>query len=632
MDMGYQVPGGFGCGRAFKGALRYDDLDLAHEAARKLWTGDISVLDPMAGGGSIPLETLRLGFQASANEYNPVACTLLEATIDYPFRFGEELAARAEYWVRVWEQRVEKRLASFYPSYRFAKVHAYIFARTVPTPNAPHPHTPLVPDWHLLKPKSGKRVVAEPIVDEKQHTWSVRIRELGHSAGQLRTPPQATYGNGKGISLFDRTQPISADYIQAKAQAGEMDTALYAVALKTPQGLEFRPPSAADLGALSEANRELKRLRAQWDKESILPTERIPEGDKTGSNSGKGTDLPLKRGEEHWTDLFTSRQLLSLGVLVEELRQLRAEIEQREGQETAEAIVHLLSLVLDKFLNHNANETRWENTRGVVKGKMDRHDYAFKPTFAELAPCAAGSGLAWAAENTLKAYVELCRLPKHDHIAVAQVSMGSATSLPQFEHGSVTAVVVDPPYADNVQYSEMADFFYVWLKRTQGHRRPEWFSTYLCDHDVEAVVNLSRHRDGKPSKKGKRDGSTAEARAKAHAFYEKLMTESFREARRVLRDDGVLTVMFTHKKQEAWASLFTSLIRAGFVITATWPVKTESEHSLHQAKKNAAQSTVILVARKRPEQAGVGYFNTSMRAEIRDRAQAVCRPAAKGEP
>ena len=325
MDMGYQVPGGFGCGRAFKGALRYDDLDLAHEAARKLWTGDISVLDPMAGGGSIPLETLRLGFQASANEYNPVACTLLEATIDYPFRFGEELAARAEYWVRVWEQRVEKRLASFYPSYRFAKVHAYIFARTVPTPNAPHPHTPLVPDWHLLKPKSGKRVVAEPIVDEKQHTWSVRIRELGHSAGQLRTPPQATYGNGKGISLFDRTQPISADYIQAKAQAGEMDTALYAVALKTPQGLEFRPPSAAALGALSEANRELKRLRAQWGKESILPTERIPEGDKTGSNSGKGTDLPLKRGEEHWTDLFTSRQLLSLGVLVEELRQLRAE-------------------------------------------------------------------------------------------------------------------------------------------------------------------------------------------------------------------------------------------------------------------------------------------------------------------
>jgi adenine-specific DNA methylase len=127
---------------------------------------------------------------------------------------------------------------------------------------------------------------------------------------------------------------------------------------------------------------------------------------------------------------------------------------------------------------------------------------------------------------------------------------------------SITAVVVDPPYADNVQYSELADFFYVWLKRTQGHRRPEWFSSYLCDHDQEAVVNVSRFNKNGPVK-------TGEARKKAHEFYQKLMTDSFREANRVLRDDGVLTVMFTHKKQEAWAALFESLIDAGFTITAS---------------------------------------------------------------
>ena len=614
MDMDFEIPGGFGCGRAFKRALRYEDLDSAHDAAKKLWTCDATVLDPMSGGGSIPFEARRLGFRVSANEYNPVACTLLEATIDYPFRFGEELGEKAQHWAGVWEQKAQERLNPFYPIHRLAKVHAYIFSRTVPAPNAPHPDTPLVPDWHLLKPKSGKGIVAEPIVDRHRHTWSVRVRELGTGPGQLGTPPQPTYRDGKGVSLFDLTQLIPADYIQAKAQAGELGTFLYAVALKTPQGLEFHAPSDRDLAAIAEASKELQRLRPQWEKHGILPTERIPKGDKTGSNSGKGTDLPLKRGEEFWTDLFTSRQLLCLGVLVEELRRLRPHILRREGEEKGEAIVTLLSLVLDKFLNHNANETRWENTRGVVKGKMDRHDYAFKPTFAEIAPCSSGSGLAWATENTLKAYRELCRLPKHDQSVLVQLSMGSATNLPQIESQSVTAVVVDPPYADNVQYSELADFFYVWLKRTVGHRRPEWFSTKLCEFDKEAVVNISRHRNG-----GQKQ--TKVARAEAHAFYERLMREAFTDCCRVLRDDGVLTVMFTHKKQEAWISLFTSLIQSGFSITATWPVKTESVHSLSQARKNAAQSTVILVARKRGEKAGPGFFGPEMRSEIRGRAR-----------
>jgi len=173
-----------------------------------------------------------------------------------------------------------------------------------------------------------------------------------------------------------------------------------------------------------------------------------------------------------------------------------------------------------------------------------------------------------------------------------------------------------------VQYSELADFFYVWLKRTQGHRRPEWFSTYLCEHDQEAVVNASRFK--------KNHAKTKDAKAESREFYRKLMTETFAECRRILRDDGVLTVMFTHKKQEAWEALFTSLIEAGFTITATWPVKTESEHSLHQAKKNAAQSTVILVARKRPPKAGVGYFDLAMEQEIASRARATAE-RLKGE-
>ncbi|HXK94462.1 MAG TPA: hypothetical protein PKV38_12340, partial [bacterium] len=440
------------------------------------------------------------------------------------------------------------------------------------------------------------------------------IRELGRGAGKLPEAPKPTYSKGKGISLFTGRQ-IPADYIKAKAQAGEMRNTLYAVAVKTSDGLEFQPPETDDLLALQEAEKELEKRQPAWLKNNILPTEDIPIGDKTGE--------PMNRGITTWADMFSSRQLLCMGTLVEELRSLRPEIIQAEGKEAGEAIVHLLALVIDKFGNHNCSSTRWENTRSVIKGKMDRHDYAFKSTYAEMAPCGSGVGLAWAIDNVLEAYENLAKLPRVETAKPVEIHLGSSTNLPQIEDKSITAVVVDPPYADNVQYSELANFFYVWLKRTIGHRRPEWFSTQLCDHGQEAVVNISRHRDKvNPTINGtKRDGKTAEAREKAHAFYQKLMTETFRECHRILRDDGVLTVMFTHKKQEAWESLFTSLIQSGFRITATWPVKTESEHSLHQAKKNAAQSTVILVARKRDPRAGIGYFDAAMQREIHAKAR-----------
>ncbi|MEW6073152.1 MAG: DUF1156 domain-containing protein [Planctomycetota bacterium] len=614
MDSGYRVPGGFNARRAFKGALRGDDCEKAHAAARRLWGGDAVVIDPMAGGGSIPLESARLGFRTLANEYNPVACTVLEATVDYPFRFGETLATRARRWAKVWEERITKRLARFYPERPFASVHAYIFARTVPCPDTQRP-TPLVPDWHLSKPKGKeRRVVAEPVVDRAHGTWTIRVRDIGRGAGQLREAPRPTYADGKGVSLFSgelrdgvwHGRQIPADYIKAKAQAGEMKSALYAVAVKTPQGLTFQPPEPADLDALDEAAAELERLRPGWERGNVVPTETIPVGDKTGE--------PMARGITTWADMFTPRQLLCFGVLVEELRSLRADIVKVEREELGEAVAHMLALGLNKFANWNAILSSWNAPAATARSVFDRHDFAFKSTFCEMAPCNAGVGFEWATNNVFDAWEEIVRLPRDERSRSVDISLGSATNLPQIADSSVTAVVVDPPYDDNVQYSELADFFYVWLTRTQGHRRPEWFSTYLCKHDEEAVVNTRRHREGQEK--------TGAGKAKARDHYRRLMTETFKECRRTLRDDGVLTVMFTHKKQEAWEALFTSLIRSGFTIGATWPVKTEGWHSLHQAKKNAAQSTVILVARKRPAGAGIGYYDSAMEREIRERARA----------
>ena len=605
MDTGVRL-GGFGCNRAFKGVLHEGDLKKAHDEVAKLWGDGTTLADPMAGGGSITLEAARLGFHTLANEYSPVACSVLEATVDYPFRFGQGVARRAREWGGKLREPFIAKVGRFFPKTihdGIARPDGYIFARTVPCPDTQF-ETPLVPDWHLLKPDSGRRVVAEPVMDKDKGTWHVRIREIGSDPGQLREAPRPTYDKGKGISLFTSRQ-IPADYIKAMAQSGKMKSHLYAVVVKTPQGLTFQPPVDEDLKALEEAERELARLRPDWERKNIIPTEEYP--------AVSSDERPRLYGMPRWADMFSPRQLLCMGVLVEELQKLRPEIVGAEGEELGEAVVHLLAIVVDKFLNHNCTGARWENTRAVIKGKMDRHDFAFKPTFAEMAACNAGMGLDWALDNTLEAYEHLAKLPRHESAQPVEITLSSATSLPQIGDGSVTAVVVDPPYTDNVQYSELADFFYVWLKRTQGHRHPDWFMNYLCDRSEEAVVNVSRYRDG--------TNKTKEAKEKAHAFYQKLMTEVFRECRRILRDDGPLTVMFTHKKQEAWEALFRSLIEAGFTITATWPVKTESEHSLHQARKNAAQSTVILVARKRSAGAGVGYFDAAMEREIREKAR-----------
>lgn len=612
MDTGLRVEGGFNCGRAFKNGMREADLEAAHAAARRIFGDDIAVIDPMSGGGSIPLESARLGFKTYANELNPVACTVLEATVDYPFRFGPELADTTRKWGRELIKRIEKLLADFFPKRTDGLVHAYIFARTVPCPDTQHP-TPLVLDWHLLKPKnSERRVVAEPIVDAKAGTWSIRIREVGRHAGQMKEAPLPTYSGGDGISLFTRIK-IPGDYIKAMAQNGKMGSALYAVAVKGPNGLEFHPPTKNDLDAIAAAEKELAKLRPGWETKNVIPTEKYPEV--------SSDERPITYGMPRWADMFSPRQLLGLGVLVEELRKIQSEISSKEGEDEADAIVLLLGVIIDKFLNHNCSQTRFENTRAVIKGKMDRHDYAFKATFAEMAPCVNGAGFAWAIDNCTEGFEEIAKLAKHESAQPPEITQGSATNLAHLADESISAVVVDPPYADNVQYSELADFFYVWLKRTQGHRRPEWFSTYLCDHDEEAVVSVSRHRETGEAAKS--------AKEKANAFYQELMTQTFREAHRVLRREGALTVMFTHKKQEAWEALFSSLINAGFTITATWPVKTESEHSLHQAKKNAAQSTVILVARKRPPGAGTGYFTDEMKSEIRQKARSTAERLKK---
>jgi adenine-specific DNA methylase len=601
MDTGVRVEGGFGVPRAFKGALRDKDVAQAHAGSSKVWGHLPTVLDPMAGGGSIPLESARLGFPTLANEYSPVACAVLEATVDYPFRFGTLVAECARHWGRVWEKRAAERLERFFPKDPGGLVHAYIFARTVPCPSTGH-MTPLVPDWHLLKPKGGIPIVAVPIADRANGTWTVEIPPDRYWPQQCQGGAPAYLHEGQGC------QPVHPKAGADPARV-DQDEGASGRNAKRPLRRRAEDPSRAEISPTGR-RRSGSRCRCR------RPIEAGAQG-LGGAQPDPDRGIPRRHDRPEAARLCHAAlgryvqpaPLLSFGVLVDELQAIRPKIVAEEGEEIGEAVVHLFAFALDKFANWNAILSSWNIKAQRVRSVFDRHDFAFKPTFSEMAPVVANFGLAWATGNVINAYESITELSRDGAHMPIEITQGSATSLIQLGDHSLDAVVVDPPYSDNVQYSQLADFFYVWLKRTQGYRRPEWFSSLLCDYELEAVKNDARFRTGKVTAK--------EAKAAAQAHYERLLTESFVEAKRVLRPDGVLTVMFTHKKQEAWESLFASLIEAGFTISATWPVKTEAEHSLHQAKKNAAQSTVILVARVRPPNAGTGYFDAGMQARIR---------------
>ena len=220
-----------------------------------------------------------------------------------------------------------------------------------------------------------------------------------------------------------------------------------------------------------------------------------------------------------------------------------------------------------------------------------------------MAPLVVGLGYDWAIGQTAKCIDELVALihPESSGGLFDDVHAPSGTNRPpsvaitcksadNLDHiadGAVDLVVMDPPYYDNVMYAELSDFFYVWLKRTAGHVFPELFRRKLTDKENEAVANPARFA-GQPG-----------ARALAGRDYQQRMAAIFAECRRVLKADGVMTLMFTHKATGAWDALTTGLIEAGFVITASWPVNTEAEGSLHIKDKAAANSTIFLVCRPR---------------------------------
>ncbi len=605
---GIRVKDPYGYDRAFKYVPGPADVEWL-AAQRTPTMDDPTVLDPTAGGGSIPFEAARLGLPALANDLNPVAALIMKATVEWPAAWPSDIGAMFEELAQRWRLQLEERLSDLFAQHDSPERVdvTYLWARTVSCPYC-NGLVPLSPNWRLASGGTGVRLRPE-VGDGPETAGRICSFEIVESAGEHSA---GTVARGDGTCPFpDCGRVIDGKEIKQQAQTGRMGEQLYGVVYKqlnrtrTKTGKTrekwvrgYRAPRPEDDNSAEIAERLAEKMPA-WEAFDIVPNERFPED---------GNDTrPIQYGMPLWRDLFSPRQLLCHGTSVEIFREmLEADQSIQPLDGAKKAAYGYLAVTLDTLLNYNNRAGRWDNTTGRVRSKFDRHDFAFVWSYAEMAPLAAAVGYDWAIEKTAKCIKELVQLldsnvssangplfargsPSTTNAdrepAPITITWKPADSLDHIDDASIDVVVMDPPYYDNVMYAELSDFFYVWLKRTAGHVLPELFRRQLTDKENEAVANPARFQ----GKKG--------ARALAGRDYQERMAAIFKECRRVLKPDGIMTLMFTHKATGAWDALTTGLMAAGFRITASWPINTEAGGSLHIKDKAAAKSTIFLVCR-----------------------------------
>jgi len=598
----------YGYQRAFTHNPTQKQLVNIHDSTSRIWGhGNIKVLDAFAGGGSIPFESVRLGFDTIANELNPVASIIQKATIEYPLKFGPSLVQDIEKIGAEIESELTQEFAEIFPRKQGEEDLCFIWIRTVQCPKCGL-HIPLAPNWWLNTAEELGYQLQLPERMEDGHCSFKIVKasssfdpEVGTIKRGIATCPNPACNN-----------VIEGGTIKEEAQAGRMGHQLAAIGYKMrgKSGRHFREVTQMDLDGVVKAEEMLKKRFPEWEAKGLVPNENIPEGNKTRE--------PLNVGILKWYQMFNPRQLLVHLTTLEKI--INLPLSEVSDPIRREALRTYLQLSFDKCLSYNSNQSRMHSTRLVMISAFERHDFAFKWSTAEID--GAGNLFRFGYSQIADAYAGISKLISGSKSNI-QFLNGDASALTSIADGSVDLIAIDPPYYDNVMYSECSDFFYVWMKRGLGDVFPDLFSSELTDKDLEAVANVSRFK-----------GSSTSASKLAARDYEAKMLAAFQEMHRVLKDEGVLNVMFTHKKVEAWDTLSQALLEAGFMITAAWPIHTESEHSLHQAKKNAAASTILLVCRKRPAEAETSWWEDiqpSLDEVVRRKAEEFASSGLRGQ-
>lgn len=581
---------------------RWGASEAAIEEARARVLGDRDgeppkVLDLFAGGGAIPLEAARLGCEATAVELNPVAHLIELCMLDYPQRFGASLEDDLREWGERWIDESWDRVGHLYPSvgeestasgYQLGleeqkepsgerRPIAYLWTRTVrcPNPSMSEHVIPLVRQTWLSK-KKGRYIALRPLVDRSAFKvgWELAI---ANTADGLDFDPAGFSKRGKATCFLCGTS-VDADYVKEEGMADRLGAAPLAAVLVHPsgRGREYLPAGSYSLPNEADCESVMDRL------DVAPPDEPIP------SDDTRNFWTP-NYGLSRFRDLFLPRQLAVLCSLASGVReQHEAMIGGGMEPKRAEAICTYMALVLDRVADRSSTLCRFDISNEGLTNTYARQALPMVWDFGEANPFegASGSARKYLLE-TAETVRSLAGIAER-----ASVRRTSATQLPDHD-ASYDAVITDPPYYDNISYSDLSDFFYVWLKRSVGFLYPEHLSGELTPKRREAIVAPYRHEGSKDL---------------AREFYEGEMEAAFREAHRVLKPEAPLVCVYAHKTTLGWAALVEALRRAGFTITEAWPLDTEMpERSIGQGTASLA-SSIFLVARRRSAE-GVGAYN-----------------------
>lgn len=571
------------------------------------------VLDPFCGGGSIPLEVQRLGLEAHGSDLNPVAVLITKALIELPPKFANQrpvnpdigqkklktaqwfgaqgLAEDVKYYGQWMRDQAEKKIGHLYPTVELAdgdeaKVIAWLWARTVKCPNPGCGcEMPLVKSF-TLSSKKEKEAWVEPIIDRTQSPPVISF-EVKLGKGEVL---DGTVGRSGGKCIACES-PVPLDHIRSEGKAKRMGTQLMAIVAEGERGRHY-------LSASNSHSSIAEKVEPYWEPELDLP------------HNARNFNT-LNYGLTTFGDLFTDRQLVALTTFSDLVGDARKQIKKNavkagmaddgvplnEGGKGAaayaDAIATYLAFAIDRLADYGSSICTWNSPGEKMRNTFARQAIPMTWDFAEVNPFSNSSGnflgaVAWVQKN-------VAFLP---NISVKQgaVEQKDATT-PIAENRKPLVFTTDPPYYDNISYAELSDFFYVWLRRSLEDIYPQLFSTLATPKTQELVAAPYRFNGNKK---------------KAKAFFEEGLQKAFTQTYNASHPDYPFTVFYAFKQTETdkkgeggarlaassgWETMLESLIRSGFSVTGTWPMRTERKNRFLGIGANALASSIALVCR-----------------------------------
>ncbi len=560
------------------------------------------VVDPFAGGGSIPLEALRLGCEAFASDLNPVACLILKVMLEDIPRNGPELAEELRKVGAEIKSAVEKELAEVYPpDPDGATPIAYLWARTVrcESPNC-GAEIPLVRSFWLCKNASRKRALRHRISRTAGEPPRIEF-EIFEPKSERDVPPE-TVSQAKATCLACSTVlPPERVRAQLSAQQGGADVGINTRGERTAgalllavvtlregeQGRHYRLPAQHDYAAVGKAIQRLGKVtgKAVAGGLSAVPNELTP---RDGTGSVGGGFRTRKYGVHSFGDFFSSRQKLALVTLAYEI----------SLKEMPEPCRRLLACALGIFARSCNGNARLRPDSSVAPA-FGMQTLPITWTFPETV---LWGGRSEHFDGAVKGILEVLTTRRVDMGSSGQVEIADAAESPLPDE-TASIWFTDPPYYDSVPYADLSDFFFVWLKRALPgetvFRDPYDATNPLTPKSREAVRDMQDHLDGRAKKPTE--------------WYENKMHQAFKVGRRLLREGGIGSVVFAHKTTEGWEALLSGMIRGGWIITGSWPIATEAKSRLRARDSAALATSVHLICRPRPEDAPVGDWADVLR-------------------